>query len=124
MSKLDELLAEQARLGTELDEAKKRYAAAAQAVLEERFTDVPRHAQDDVILVKRKLFGKEKWWLARVAAVHLRYLSGTDAAGKSWENKIVSYSVFLQQKDGSFGGSSEGYYHNDTAPLPAEVSGS
>lgn len=115
--KLDELLAEAARRRAIRDEAQRLLDDADQAVMQERFRDVPRYAYGDIILVRRKLFGETRLWPAEVALVHLDYRSGEDVNGKPWENKIVSYAVYLQQKDGTFGGTSVGFYHSETAPM-------
>lgn len=121
---LDSLLQEAARIREELKEVQARYDQVQQAVLEERLRDLPRFAVGDIILVPRLLFGRRKMWPARIARVSLHYSSGhwsetyaTDPGGK-WENKYISYSVFLQQKDGEFGGVSEGFYHKDVAAYP------
>lgn len=98
--KLDELLAEAARRRAIRDEAQRLLDDADQAVMQERFRDVPRYAYGDIILVRRKLFGETRLWPAQVTLVHR---SGEDVNGKPWENKIVSYGVFLQQTARSAG---------------------
>jgi hypothetical protein len=109
----DELRAEIHRLAGELH-------AAQEALTQEQFRDVPRLAAGTEVLVPRKLFGKARMWPAKIAGVHLRYTSGTDGRGEPWENKLVSYSVFLQQKDGKYGGSTVGYYANEVQLPPAQ----
>lgn len=104
-------------LKTEIAALEERLAAARKELLDERFKGVFRYERGTVVLVPRMLFGKVKMWPARIVGVHLEYGSGI-ADGKPWENKVVSYSVFLQQKDGEFGGSSEGFWHKDVVLRP------
>lgn len=117
-TRLEELLAECGRLRAVAAEAQKRLSEAEQALVEERFRGVAHYQRGDVILVPRVLFGKHKMWPAKVAAVHLQFADGVSADGEAWETKTVSYSVFLQQKDGGYGGTSAGVYHRETAPFP------
>ena len=107
-----------AQLEAEARQLRMRLDAASAALLAERFRDVPRYSSGQTIQVPRKLFGKIVWWPARIAVVHLDYSSGTSGNGESWEQHLVSYTVFLRQKDGSFGGSSEGYYHEQVQQMP------
>jgi hypothetical protein len=109
----DQLLAEIASLEDQLDRAH----AALQA---ERFKDVPRYSKGDIILVPRKLFGKITPWAAQIATVHLDYSAGAVRGGKRWETRLVSYSVFLRRPDGTFGGASEGYRHDEVRLAPQE----
>jgi hypothetical protein len=129
MTKLEELIAERDRLHQEKIEAQARLDDAEQAVLEERFKDYERFQVGDVILVPRKLFGKTVWWPAKIAAVTLHYNEGwygenySPDPGGHWENMYASYTVFLKQKDDTFGGSSTGFYHNEVqaSPEPADA---
>jgi hypothetical protein len=109
-----ELLDEIRRLSAELK-------AAEEALTDERFKDVTHLPVGTEILVPRKLFGKIKWWPARVSYVHRSYYSGISATGEPWENKVISYSVYLQQPDGEYGGSSVGFYaHEIQVPASSE----
>jgi hypothetical protein len=117
ISELDRLLAIREEIDVELQAVRRRYQLADQAVLEERFAGMSRYAVGDVVLVPRLLFGKRKMWPAKIAGVHLYYNSGTHVDGREWETKTISYQVYLQQKDGEFGGSSEGYYHREIGGL-------
>jgi hypothetical protein len=110
-SETDRLLAEIAGLEDRLDRAH----AALQA---ERFRGVPRFSEGDVVLVPRNLFGKVRMTPARIGAVHLDYSSGTSATGEPWENRTIWYSVYLRQADGTFGSSSQSYYHDQVQPVP------
>jgi hypothetical protein len=105
-----ELLDRIGRLGTEL-------RAAQEALTEERFRDIPRLAEGTEVLVPRKLFGKTRPWPAKIVHVHLSYGSGINARGEPWEHKTVSYAVLLQQKDGKYGGSTEGFYDTEVQQL-------
>ena len=96
-----------------------RIAAAEQELAEERFKGIFRYERGTVVLVPRNLFGQARLWPARIEAVHLKYMAGSFRDGAPYENHHVSYSVFLQQKDGSFGGSSEGFYHHEVMLPPA-----
>jgi len=107
----ERLLAEISRLSEELK-------AAQEALTTERFKDVPRLERGTLVLVPRKLFGQTRLWPAKIGGVHLDYSSGRDANGVPWERHIVSYHVYLQQKDGSYGGSSAGYYAREVQPAP------
>lgn len=113
-TEIERLQAEQAELRQHLDKVNA-------AILAERFKDVPRLAAGDLVLVPRTLFGKIKWWPAKISYVYLNYSSGEDAHGEPWENRQVSYSVYLRQKDGTFGGSSEGYYASQVQLIPPEA---
>jgi hypothetical protein len=116
-TRLEYLIDEAAKRREEFDAARARLDKADQAVLEERFRDVPRYARGDVILVKRKLFGRVQLWPARVESVNLRYGSGTFGSGEPWEYKIISYSVRHLLKDGSWDPEDHGYEHSETAGL-------
>lgn len=110
MSKIDDLTAE-------IDALQRRLKEAEAELLNERFADVPRRfAVGDVVLVPRMLFGKCKWWPAQVVGVHLRHNSGTYKTGEDWETKVVSYSVYYEDKDGNYTGSSHGFYDNQIEP--------
>lgn len=87
-------------------------------ILAEQFRGVERYSEGDIVLVPRQLFGKTRMWPGKIAGVHLTYNSGEMRDGKPWENKIVSYSVYLQQADGTYGGSSKGYYHREVQKVP------
>lgn len=118
MSRLEELIAERDAIWMERKAVQDRLDIAEKALLEERFKDIPRHSEGDVILVKRKLFGKYRWWPAKVTSVHLRYTEGEFQDGTPWENKTVSYSVYLRRDDGEFCGSSQGFYDHETQRMP------
>lgn len=107
-------------LKSEIDALNARLRAAKHELTDERFRDIPRYERGTVVLVPRKLFGKVKMWPARIVHVHLDYQAGTSAKGEEWEHHTVSYSVYLQQKDGTFGGSSEGFYHKDVVLVPGD----
>jgi hypothetical protein len=109
------------RLETEIATLARRMTAAEEALTAERFRDVPRYAEHDLVLVPRKLFGKTRLWPARIARVHLTYGAGVAPSGEPWEHKTVTYSVYLKQRDGSFGGTSEGYHHADIWPRDRPV---
>jgi hypothetical protein len=111
LTEIERLLAEIADLDERLDRAH----AALQA---ERFKGVPRFSEGDVVLVPRNLFGKVRMTPAQIGTVHLDYSSGTFGTGEPWENKTVSYSVYFRQQDGTFGGGSQGYYHDQVQPAP------
>lgn len=106
------------QLQAEIADLSARLEQAQAALLAERFRDVPRLSEGDLVLVPRKLFGKTRLWPARIGRVHLSWNAGTDAHGIRWENRTVSYAVFLQQQDGTYGGSSHGYYHSEVQPVP------
>jgi hypothetical protein len=94
---------------------------AEQELTAERFKDVFRYERGTVVLVPRLLFGQTRMWPARIEGVNLEYTSGHMRDGTPWENHHVSYSVYLQQKDGDFGGSSQGFYHSEVILPPAPV---
>lgn len=94
-----------------------RIREAEAEITEIRFKDVPRYERGALVLVPRTLLGEVRPWAARIQRVNLQYLEGTDAGGGSWESRTVAYSVCLQQKDGSFGGSTEGYCHDQVQLL-------
>jgi len=121
MSKLDELIAEEDRLRTEWQIAKVRLDEAEHATLVERFKDMEQFEEGDIVLVQRKLFGKIKWWPARIVGVHLTYHEGTTKDGRPWETKVIAYTVFLKQADGDFGGTSDSYYHTQVQAVPEEA---
>ena len=102
-----------------------RLKEAQDELLMERFADTPaKYKVGDIVLVPRLLFGKHKLWPAKIAAVHRRYNAGTNARGEDYESKTISYSYFLQQKDDSFGGSSNGAYEYEIQPLPEAAAAS
>jgi hypothetical protein len=105
------------RLKAEIADLSGQLTALQDALLAERFKDVPRLAIGDIVLVPRKLFGKVKWWRAQIVYVYLEYSSGT-MDGRPWEKHLVSYSVCLQQKDDTFGGDTQGYYAGEVQPVP------
>lgn len=100
-----------------------RLRAAQAELLEEQCAGAPRYERGTVVLVPRMLFGSTRMWPARIEGVNLHYASGEDAKGVPWEKKTVSYSVYLKQKDGSFGGSSAGYYHSEVRLAPEGAQG-
>lgn len=114
--KLDQLVAEAEVARREAAEAKARLHEVEEAVLMERFKDIERFKEGDIVLVPRKLFGEHKMWPAKIREVQLNYNSGTHRTGDPWESMSVSYLVFLKQKDGTFSGSSKGFFHQDVAP--------
>lgn len=128
MTKLDELIDEARRLREVVAEAQARLDVAERAVLEERFRDEPRYAEGDIVLIPRKLFGQKKWWPAKIRWVQLRYTEGLnpnteifgDEAGQIWSHQEIVYTVFLQQKDGSFGGTSSSFYHSEVQAAPEQ----
>jgi hypothetical protein len=126
MTRLEELLAERDRIKAEFEAAPERLDEADKAVLEERFAGWERYAVGDIVLVPRKLFGKTVMWPAQVACVHLRYTvswwpeSYEPDPGGMDEHQSISYTVYLRQADGTFGGSSQGFYHKEIAPAPEE----
>jgi hypothetical protein len=101
-------------------DAENALKAAKRELLEEQCRDLPRHAAGDVILVPKVYFGKTKMVEAKIIGVDLHCYSGTYRDGTPHESKYVFYAVFLRQKDGEFGGSSEGFEHREVLPLPAE----
>ena len=115
MSKIEELEAEIITLRTRLKEA-------AEELLLERFADTPaRYAEGDIVLVPRNLFGEIKHWPAQIAHVHRSYNAGTYNTGETYETKIISYTVFFLQKDGTFGGTSSGFYEHQIQPSRNDV---
>lgn len=108
-----------AELENEIIALYKQVRAAEAELEQEQFKGVPRYERDTVVLVPRKLFGKVKAWPARIERVYFDHRSGTSRTGEDWEFKTVSYAVTLRQKDGSFGGSTESFYHKEVVPLPA-----
>jgi hypothetical protein len=103
--------------------AKEAWEAAEQALLEEQCADLPRYRVNDVILVPRVYFGREKLVRAKVVSVVLHYSEGDYLSGEHWRSRWVSYSVYLEQKDGSFGGSSVGFEHREVSgPAPEDPS--
>jgi hypothetical protein len=125
-AELDRLLAILQEIAEELKAVQARYQAVSQAVLEERFRDMPQFAKGDIILVPRKLFGRIRMWPAKVESVNLHFIEGNRGEnyepdpGGHWESKSVSYTVFLKHSDGEFSGSSQGFYHSEVAPLPRQ----
>lgn len=109
------------RLKAEQAELEQRLKDIGAALLAERFKDIPRLATGTIVLVPRKLFGKVKWWRAQIVYVYLDYSSGI-MGGEPWEKHLVSYSVCLQQKDGTFGGDTQGYYASEILPVPEAAS--
>lgn len=91
-------------LENEISALTRRLRDAKIELLELQCEGAPRYEAGTVVLVPRMLFGKRRLWTAKIAAVHSQY-SGRDP--------IVSYSVFLKQHDGDFGGSSVGFYHRE-----------
>jgi hypothetical protein len=127
MTKLEELIAERNRVYTQLLVIQDRLEKAENAVLEERFVGVDRYQQGDIVLVPRKLFGQIKQWPAKIAQVRLHYSEGTykdddryEWSGQQWSHQYITYTVFLQQKDGTFGGTSAGFDHDKVQPMPAQ----
>jgi hypothetical protein len=108
------------RLQAERTELQRRLAEIDAAILAERFRGVPRLSEGDLVLVPRKLFGQVRWWPAKISHVHLDYTSGTNAHGQRWESHRVSYGVYLRQKDGAFGGSTNGYWAGEVQPIPQQ----
>lgn len=108
------------RLQAEVRAFTERIREAEAEITEIRFKDVPRYERGALVLVPRRLFGAIRPWPARIEFVHLDYSSGTNSEGVPWESRTVSYSVSLQGKDGSFGGSTEGYYHDQVQLLLPE----
>lgn len=107
------------KLQAEISTLEGRLAAARAELLNARFEGVPRYKRGTVVLVPRMLFGKRKWWPARIMAVHLHYGSGTDANGTPWETKVVSYSVEYQLADGSgFSDTTTSAWHKEVQLLP------
>ena len=110
-------------LEAEIDALRRRLGEAKDELLQERFADhPPKYKVGDVVLVPRKLFGQRKLWPAKISAVHLDYSSGIwtgrgtgshQEAGEPWENWSISYSYYLQAKDGSFSGVSNGASEHD-----------
>jgi hypothetical protein len=111
VSRAEELQAEVTRLTGEL-------AAAQAALLDERFAGIPVRPAGQDVLVKRVLFGDIRWWPARIEYAHRTYRPGTDAEPR--ERHIVSYSVYHRQADGSYGGTSAGYYEHEVTDAPAQ----
>jgi hypothetical protein len=110
--RIEELMSEIAALSARLE-------AAREELLEERFRGVPRYPEGTVVLVPRMLFGKTRMWPALIRAVHLRYSSGHLRSGEGWENKIVSYSVSYELRDGSdFSGETVGARHSEVVLRP------
>jgi hypothetical protein len=108
---IEELQAEKSAL-------RARIAEIDREILAIQFEGVPRYSEGDLVIVPRQLFGKIKQWPAKIGYVNLSYSSGTMRDGEPWENKTVSYGVFLQQADGTYGGSSKGYYHAEVQKAP------
>lgn len=110
-----------AALEDEINSLHRRLADAQDELLRERFADTPpKYKEGDIVLVPRLLFGKRKMWPAQIRDVHFHYNSGTDAWGDDWESKNISYTYFLQQKDGTFGGSSDSAFEDSIKPVTAE----
>lgn len=109
------------RLKAEIEDLSGRLTALQAELLAERFKDIPRLATGTIVLVPRKLFGKVKWWPAKIVYVYLDYSSGI-MGGEPWEKHLVSYSVCLRQQDGTFGGDTQGYYASEILPVPEAAS--
>jgi hypothetical protein len=128
MSKLEELIAERDRLQEEVTATQARLDVTEDALLEERFRGWERFQEGDIILVPRKLFGKRTMWPARIYRVRLNYTEGInpdtaifgDEAGQPWSHQEIWYTVFLKQKDGTFGGTSTSVDHREVQPAPAQ----
>ena len=111
------------RLQAEISDLTERLAKAKAALLAERFKDIPRRAVGDLVLVRRSLFGKARWWPARIVHVHLSYNQGRDAKGEPWETHHVSYAVNHELRDGSYDAVSTGYGVQDVQDVPGNSSG-
>jgi hypothetical protein len=104
-----------AALQAEITALKARLAEAEAELTEERFADVPHYEPGDRLLVRRVIFGKPRWWPARVQSVRFHYSSGINAAGTPWEHKLVSYSVTHEKAGGT------GHADTTTAYWDSEV---